>query len=142
MESAKYYLIATVITLVIIFGFIKSVESEEISVHDTTPVDEIVIATELLDKDLAIMVLGGIDYYVQECTPLTERGEKYRDKLIEYHNISEGLLGVNPTYIKGALSVTGYNCHEMYELITQIDDSNIVEEPEQLVDKEETISEK
>ncbi len=140
MESFKYYLIATLITLVIIFSFIKSVEAE--SIHDTTPVDEIVLANELLDKEMAILVLGGIDYFVQECTPLTERGEKYRDKLIEYHNISEGLLGVNPNYIKGALSVTGYNCHEMYELITQIDNSNIVKEPEQPVDKKESISEK
>lgn len=140
MESFKYYLIATLITIAIIFIFIKSVEAE--SIHDTTPVDEIVLASELLDKELAILVLGGIDYFVQECTPLTERGEKYRDKIIKHHEISEGLLGVNPTYIKGAIAVSGYGCYEMYELIIQIEDSNLVEQPDKPVDKKESISEK
>jgi len=137
MESAKYYLIATVITLVIIFGFIKSVEAE--SIHDTTPVDEIVLATELLDKEMAILVLGGIDYYVQECTPLTPRGIIYRNKIITYHDINETMLPINPTYIKGALAVSGYDCYEMFELISALE-TDVVVEPELPVDKEQSLA--
>jgi len=137
MESAKYYLIATVITLVIIFGFIKSVEAE--SIHDTTPVDEIVLATELLDKEMAILVLGGIDYYVQECTPLTPRGIIYRNKIITYHDINETMLPINPTYIKGALAVSGYDCYEMFELISALE-TDVVVEPGLPVDKEQSLA--
>ena len=78
---------------------------------------------------MAIMVLGGIDYYVQECTPLTSRGVIYRNKIISYHEINEEFLPINPTYIKGALAVSGYDCHEMYELIELLEDG-VVEEPE------------
>jgi len=137
MESAKYYLIATLITLVIIFSFIKSVEAE--SIHDTTPVDEIVLATELLDKEMAILVLGGIDYYVQECTPLTPRGIIYRNKIITYHDINETMLPINPTYIKGALAVSGYDCYEMFELISALE-TDVVVEPELPVDKEQSLA--
>ncbi len=137
MESFKYYLIATLITLVIIFSFIKSVEAE--SIHDTTPVDEIVLANELLDKEMAILVLGGIDYYVQECTPLTSRGIIYRNKIITYHDINETLLPLNPTYIKGALAVSGYDCYEMFELISALE-TDVVVEPGLPVDKEQSLA--
>ena len=77
------------------------------------------------------MVLGGIDYYVENCTPLTSQGVSYRNKVISYHDILEAVLPINPTYIKGALSVSGYNFYEMYELITTLDESNsnLVVEP-------------
>jgi hypothetical protein len=128
---SKNIIFATLITAFFIFLYIKTVEAEPTSIiHDTTST-EITLSTELLDKDLAIMVLGGIDYYVENCTPLTSSGVSYRDKIITYHGILEAILPINPTYIKGALSVSGYNCYEMYELIITLDDSNVnlVEEP-------------
>jgi hypothetical protein len=112
--------------------YIKTVEADPIGViHDTTS-SEITLSSELLDRDLAIMVLGGIDYYVENCTALTSTGVSYRNKVISYHEILEAVLPINPTYIKGALSVSGYNCYEMYELITTLDESHadLVVEPE------------
>ena len=92
---------------------------------------------ELVDKEMAVMVLGGIDYYVQECSTLTPRGVLYRNEIISYHELKEDFLPISPTYIKGALAVSGYNCQEMYELIVLLDDTNLAEEPPAL---EETIS--
>jgi len=129
---SKNVIFATLITALIIFVYIKTVEAEPTSIiHDTTST-EIILSNELLDKELAIMVLGGIDYYVENCTPLTSQGVSYRNKVISYHEILEVILPINPTYIKGALSVSGYNCYEMYELITAFDESNsnLVIEPQ------------
>ncbi len=137
--SFKNLIYATVITFVIIFVFIKSVEAQPHDVVDTGP-KLLELATELEDKDLAIMVLGGIDYYVQECTELTSRGVIYRNKIITYHEINEALLPINPLYIKGSIAVSGYDCYEMYELITSFE-NNIVEQPEHPVDKQQTITE-
>ena len=128
---SKNIIFATLITAFIIVLYIKTVEAEPTSIiHDTSP-SEITLSNELLDKDLAIMVLGGIDYYVENCTELTSTGVSYRNKVITYHKISEIVLPINPTYIKGALAVSGYNCYEMYELITTLDESNsnLVVEP-------------
>ena len=127
----KNIIFATFITAFIIVLYIRTVEAEPTSIiHDTTST-EITLSNELLDKDLAIMVLGGIDYYVENCTALTSTGVSYRNKVISYHGILEAILPINPTYIKGALSVSGYNCYEMYELITTLDESNsnLVVEP-------------
>ena len=127
--SFKHITAATLITAFIIFVYIKTVEAETVvAIHDTTT-PEITLSTELLDKEMAVMVLGGIDYYVQECSQLTPYGVDYRNKVIEYHEITETILPINPTYLKGALSVTGYNCQEMYELIVTLDNVNLVEEP-------------
>jgi hypothetical protein len=126
-KDLKNLLYAVLITLAFIFVFVKSVEAE--GIHDTTTVEEILLADELLDKEMAIMVLGGIDYYVQECSPLTPRGVLYRNEIISYHELKEDFLPISPTYIKGALAVSGYNCQEMYELVVQLDDSNLAEEP-------------
>ena len=138
--SFKNWIYGILITIAILFAFVKSVEAHDSQPHnvDTDP-ELLVLATELEDKELAIMVLGGIDYYVQECTQLTSRGVIYRNKIITYHDISEDFLAINPTYIKGALSVSGYDCHEMYDLIQSLE-QDVVEEPEQPVDKEESIS--
>jgi hypothetical protein len=129
---SKNVIFATLITAFFIFLYIKTVEADPIGViHDTTS-SEITLSSELLDRDLAIMVLGGIDYYVENCTALTSTGVSYRNKVISYHEILEAVLPINPTYIKGALSVSGYNCYEMYELITTLDESHadLVVEPE------------
>ena len=126
-KDLKSLLYAVLITLAFIFVFVKSVEAE--GIHDNTTVEEILLADELLDKEMAIMVLGGIDYYVQECSPLTPRGVLYRNEIISYHEMKEDFLPISPTYIKGALAVSGYNCQEMYELIVQLDDSNLAEKP-------------
>ena len=135
--SFRYLIYATVITFVIIFAFVKSVEAD-ITV-DTDP-ELLELATELEDKDMAIMVLGGIDYYVQECTALTTRGVIYRNKILTYHDINESLLPINPLYIKGSIAVSGYDCYEMYELIISFE-SGVVEQPEHPVDKQQTITE-
>lgn len=126
-KDLKSLLYAVLITLAFIFVFVKSVEAE--SIHDNTTVEEILLADELLDKEMAIMVLGGIDYYVQECSPLTPRGVLYRNEIISYHELKEDFLPISPTYIKGALAVSGYNCQEMYELLILLDDTNLAEEP-------------
>jgi hypothetical protein len=128
-KDLKSLLYAVLITLafIFVFVFVKSVEAE--GIHDNTTVEEILLADELLDKEMAIMVLGGIDYYVQECSPLTPRGVLYRNEIISYHELKEDFLPISPTYIKGALAVSGYNCQEMYELVVQLDDSNLAEEP-------------
>lgn len=136
--SFKYLTYATLITAVIIFAFVRSVEAQSHQVIDTDP-ELLVLASELEDKEMSVMVLGGIDYYVQECTSLTSRGVIYRNKIITYHKINEALLPINPTYIKGALAVSGYDCYEMYELITLLE-KDVVEEPKTPVDKEETIA--
>ena len=140
--SFKNVIFATFITAFIIFLYIKTVEAHNGpgSIHNITDPSIIVLAEELHDKEMAIMVLGGIDYYVQECTSLTSRGTIYRNKIITSHNLNEVLLPINPTYIKGALSVSGYDCHEMYDLIQSLE-QGVVEEPEQPVDKESNISE-
>lgn len=135
--SFRYLIYATVITFVIIFAFVKSVEAD-ITV-DTDP-ELLELATELEDKDMAIMVLGGIDYYVQECTALTTRGVIYRNKILTYHDINESLLPINPLYIKGSIAVSGYDCYEMYELIISFE-SGVIEQPEHPVDKQQTITE-
>ena len=140
---SKNIIFATLITAFVIFLYIKTVEAHDTVQHhdviDTDP-ELLILAEELHDKELAIMVLGGIDYYVQECTTLTSRGVIYRNKIITYHEISEDFLPINPTYIKGALAVSGYDCHEMYELIESLE-QGVIEEPEQPVDKESIISE-
>ena len=122
--SFKYLTYATLITAVIIFAFVKSVEAQPHQVIDTDP-ELLVLASELEDKEMSVMVLGGIDYYVQECTSLTSRGVIYRNKIITYHKINEALLPIN--------------CYEMYELITLLE-KDVVEEPKTPVDKEETIA--
>ena len=139
---SKNIIFATLITAFIIFLYIKTVEADNGpgSIHNITDPSIIVLAEELHDKEMAIMVLGGIDYYVQECTSLTSRGVIYRDKVIAHHDIAEDFLPINPTYIKGALAVSGFNCYEMYELIQSLEEG-VVEEPEQPVDKESNISE-
>ena len=137
--SFKNIIYATVITFVIIFVFIKSVEAQPHDVVDTDP-KLLELATELEDKDMAVMVLGGIDYYVQECTALTTRGVIYRNKILTYHDINESLLPINPLYIKGSIAVSGYDCYEMYELIISFE-SGVVEQPEHPVDKQQTITE-
>ena len=137
--SFKNLIYATVITFVIIFVFIKSVEAQPHDVVDTDP-KLLTLATELEDKDMAVMVLGGIDYYVQECTALTTSGIIYRNKIITYHEINEALLPINPLYIKGSIAVSWYDCYEMYELITSFE-SGVVEQPEHPVDKQQTITE-
>jgi hypothetical protein len=126
-KELKNIIYAVLITSIFVFIFVKSVEAE--GIHDNTPVEEILLADELLDKEMAIMVLGGIDYYVQECSQLTPRGVLYRNEIISYHEMKEDFLPISPTYIKGALAVSGYNCQEMYELIVQLDDSNLAEKP-------------
>ena len=136
---SKNIIFATLITAFVIFLYIKTVEAEPFDIIHNTTGTEITLSSELLDRDLAIMVLGGIDYYVQECTSLTSRGVIYRDKVIAHHDIAEDFLPINPTYIKGALAVSGFNCYEMYELIQSLEEG-VVEEPEQPVDKEEKIS--
>jgi|TARA_B100000795_G_scaffold264885_1_gene245973 hypothetical protein len=136
--SFKHLLYAICITAVVLFAFVKSVEAQPHNVVDTDP-ELLVIATELEDKEMAVMVLGGIDYYVQECTPLTSRGIIYKAKIITYHTINKTLLPINPTYIKGALAVSGYNCQEMFDLIEQLE-SGVVEEPTHPVDKQQSIS--
>ena len=136
--SFRHLIYAICITALILFAFVKSVEAQPHDVVDTDP-ELLVLATELEDKELAIMVLGGIDYYVQECTPLTSRGIIYRNKIITYHKINESLLQIHPTYIKGALAVSGYDCYEMFELISVLE-TDVVEEPTTPVDKEETIA--
>ena len=139
---SKNIIFATLITAFIIFLYIKTVEAHNgpSSIHNITNPQIIVLAEELHDKEMAIMVLGGIDYYVQECTSLTSRGTIYRNKIITSHNLNEVLLPINPTYIKGAISVTGYDCHEMYDLIQSLE-QGVVEEPAQPVDKKSNISE-
>ena len=137
--SFRHLIYAICITALILFAFVKSVEAQPHNVVDTDP-ELLVLAPELLEKELAIMVLGGIDYYVQECTTLTSRGVIYRNKIITYHEISEDFLPINPTYIKGALAVSGYDCYEMYELIESLE-QGVIEEPQQPVDKETIISE-
>ena len=137
--SFKNLIYATVITFVIIFVFIKSVEAQPHDVVDTDP-KLLELATELEDKDMAVMVLGGIDYYVQECTALTTRGVIYRNKILTYHDINESLLPINPLYIKGSIAVSGYDCYEMYELIISFE-SGVIEQPEHPVDKQQTITE-
>ena len=136
--SFRSLIYAIIITSIIMFAFVKSVEAQPHQVIDTDP-ELLVLATELEDKEMSVMVLGGIDYYVQECTPLTSRGVIYRNKIITYHEINETLLPINPTYIKGALAVSGYDCYEIYELIYLLE-TDVVEEPETPVDKEETIA--
>ena len=126
-KDLKSLLYAVLITLAFIFVFVKSVEAE--GIHDNTAVEKILLADELIDKEMAVMVLGGIDYYVQECSTLTPRGVLYRNEIISYHELKEDFLPISPTYIKGALAVSGYNCQEMYELVVQLDDSNLAEEP-------------
>jgi hypothetical protein len=49
------------------------------------------------------------------------------------------MLPINPTYIKGALAVSGYDCYEMFELISALA-TGVVEEPELPVDKEESLA--
>lgn len=134
--SFRYLIYAIVITSVILFAFVKSVEAD--TTVDTDP-ELLELAIELEDREMAVMVLGGIDYYVQECTSLTSRGVIYRNKIITYHKINETLLSINPTYIKGALAVTGYDCYEMYELINSLE-QNVVEQPEHPIDKQQVIS--
>ena len=128
----KNIIFATLITAFVIFLYIKTVEAEPLDIISDMSSTEVTLSNELLDRDLAIMVLGGIDYYVENCTPLTQEGVDYKNKIISYHEILEAVLPINPTYIKGALSVSGYNCYEMYELITTLDESHadLVVEPE------------
>ena len=129
---SKNIIFATLITAFVIFLYIKTVEADtSVLIHPDVS-DEITLSDELLDKDLAIMVLGGIDYYVENCTSLTEEGVEYREKIISHHELNAGLLPINPTYIKGAIAVTGFSCYEMYELILTIDEShsNLVIEPQ------------
>lgn len=138
--SFKSWIYGTLITIVILFAFVQTVEAQNTQPHkiDTDP-ELLVLATELEDKELSVMVLGGIDYYVQECTPLTSRGVIYRNKIISYHEINEAILPINPTYIKGALAVSGYDCHQMYELIELLE-VGVVEQPTHPIDKQQTIS--
>jgi hypothetical protein len=129
---SKNIIFATLITAFVIFLYIKTVEADtSVLIHPDVS-DEITLSDELLDKDLAIMVLGGIDYYVENCTSLTEEGVEYREKIISHHELNVALLPINPTYIKGAIAVTGFSCYEMYELILTIDEShsNLVIEPQ------------
>jgi len=126
-KELKNLIYAILITSIFIFIFVKSVEAE--GIHDNTSVEQILLADELIDKEMAVMVLGGIDYYVQECSPLTPRGVLYRNEIISYHEMKEDFIPISPTYIKDALAVSGYNCQEMYELIVQLDDSNLAEKP-------------
>ena len=129
---SKNIIFATLITAFVIFLYIKTVEADtSVLIHPDVS-DEITLSDELLDKDLAIMVLGGIDYYVENCTSLTEEGVEYREKIISHHELNVTLLPINPTYIKGAIAVTGFSCYEMYELILTIDEShsNLVIEPQ------------
>ena len=130
-KELKNLIYAILITSIFIFIFVKSVEAE--GIHDNTSVEQILLADELIDKEMAVMVLGGIDYYVQECSMLTPRGVLYRNEIISYHELKEDFLPISPTYIKGALAVSGYNCQEMYELIVQLDDTGIVSNPEQII---------
>jgi hypothetical protein len=125
----KNVIYAVLITSIFIFIFVKSVEA---SPHEIPISDVITLPDELLDKAMAVMVLGGIDYYVDKCTELTPRGIEYRDTIISYHEINAELLPINPGYIKGALSVSIYNCDEMYELVTTLEDSEIVLKPEKI----------
>ena len=126
----KNITVATLVTAFIIFVYVKTVEASPM--HDKVVPVEIVLSNELLDKAMAVMVLGGIDYYVDKCTELTPRGIEYRDTIISYHEINAELLPINPGYIKGALSVSIYNCDEMYELVTTLEDSEIVLKPEKI----------
>ena len=144
-KELKNVIYAVLITSIFIFIFVKTVEAQDAAenihgVHSIINAPQIVLDDSLKDKELAVMVLGGIDYYVQECTPLTSRGVIYRNKIINLHKLNAGLLPINPTYIKGALAVSGYDCYEMYELIESLE-QGVIEEPEQPVDKETIISE-
>ena len=131
LKELKNLLYASLITAALIFFYVQTVEAE--GIHDNTSVEQILLADELIDKEMAVMVLGGIDYYVQECSMLTPRGVLYRNEIIAYHELKEDFLPISPTYIKGALAVSGYNCQEMYELIVQLDDTGIVSNPEQII---------
>tara|TARA_B110000263_G_scaffold207386_1_gene188725 strand:+ start:8 stop:412 length:405 start_codon:yes stop_codon:yes gene_type:complete len=119
----KNIIFATLITVVIIFTYIKSVEAKIQPEFD--------LPNELLDKTMAVLVLGGIDYYVDNCTELTPLGIEYRNEIISYHDINADLLPINPGYIKGALSVSVYDCQEMFELVNALDVNvtNLVIEP-------------
>ena len=143
-KELKNVIYAVLITSIFIFIFVKTVEAQDAAeniygVHSIINAPQIVLDDSLEDKELAVMVLGGIDYYVQECTPLTSRGVIYRNKIINLHKLNAGLLPINPTYIKGALAVSGYDCYEMYVLIQSLA-KDVVKEPEQPVDKEESLA--
>ena len=106
-KELKNVIYAVLITSIFIFIFVKTVEAQDAAeniygVHSIINAPQIVLDDSLKDKELAVMVLGGIDYYVQECTPLTSRGVIYRNKIINLHKLNAGLLPINPTYIKGA----------------------------------------
>ena len=116
--------------LVLFLSIVPVIEASPM--HDQVVPVEITLSNELLDKGMAVMVLGGIDYYVDKCTALTPHGVNYRDKIISYHEINTELLPINPGYIKGALSVSIYNCDEIYELVTTLEDSEIVLKPEKI----------
>ena len=139
LKELKNLLYATLITAFFIFVFVQTVEAHD-DIHSVTDPHLIEISTELLDKDMAIMVLGGIDYYVQECTPLTSKGVIYRNKIITYHKINKSILPLHPTYIKGALAVSGYDCYQMFDLIQELEE-DVVEQPTHPVDKQQSISE-
>jgi hypothetical protein len=49
------------------------------------------------------------------------------------------MLPINPTYIKGALAVSGYDCYEMFELISALE-TDVVVEPGLPVDKEQSLA--
>jgi hypothetical protein len=90
---------------------------------------EFTLTHELLDKNTAIFVLGGIDYYVENCTELTPLGVEYRNYIISYHDINVGLLSITPLYIEGAFAISMFTCNEMYEMVTTLDSNNLVMKP-------------
>ena len=90
---------------------------------------EFTLAPELLDKNIAIFVLGGIDYYVKNCAELTPLGVEYRNYIISYHNINAVLLPITSLYIEGAFAISIFTCNEMYKMVTTLDSNNLVLEP-------------
>ena len=91
---------------------------------------EFTLAPELLDKNIAIFVLGGIDYYVKKCAELTPLGVEYRNYIISYHNINVVLLPITKLYMEGAFAISIFTCNEMYKMVTTLDSNNLVLEPQ------------
>jgi hypothetical protein len=110
--------------IVFIMTFLLGASSD---VHYDFPVQspsEFTLPHELLNKKAAIFILGAIDYYVEHCNELTVIGVDYRNYIIFYHDINTDLLPINPGYIKGALSISIYDCNEIYEMMITLDISN------------------
>ena len=94
--------------------------------------EEVIIGPKIFDEELefrnmAVQVLGGLNFYTSNCGQLTELGNVYKSQIMETFNLDKDLMTLDQYYIDGMYAASTYEtCDALYEVIDSIGGADMV----------------